>query len=79
MKYRELDRDLAEFNGAINGYRRRGKKTFIPTEWETEIFVYEYHCKAPDGNEILVYIDPVTGQEKDILILLYSDGGVLTK
>lgn len=55
------------------------KKTFIPTEWETEIFVYEYHCKAPDGNEILVYIDPVTGQEKDILILLYSDGGVLTK
>ncbi len=55
------------------------KKAFIPTEWETEIFVYEYHCKAPDGNEILVYIDPVTGQEKDILILLYSDGGVLTK
>ncbi len=55
------------------------KKAFIPTEWETEIFVYEYHCKASDGNEILVYIDPVTGQEKDILILLYSDGGVLTK
>lgn len=55
------------------------KKAFIPTEWETEIFVYEYRCKAPDGNEILIYIDPVTGQEKNILILLYSDGGVLTK
>ena len=55
------------------------KKAFIPTEWETEIFVYEYRCKAPDGNEILVYIDPITGQEKNILILLYSDGGVLTK
>ena len=25
------------------------------------------------------YIDPVTGEEKDILILLYTDGGVLTK
>lgn len=55
------------------------KKAFIPTEWETEIFVYEYHCEAPDGNEVLIYVDPETGQEKNILILLYSDGGVLTK
>ena len=55
------------------------KAVFIPTEWETEVYAYEYHCKAPDGNEILVYIDPVTGNETDILILLYSDGGVLTK
>ncbi len=55
------------------------KKAFIPTEWETEEYAYEYHCKAPDGQEVLIYIDPVTGQEKDILILLYSDGGMLTK
>ena len=55
------------------------KKAYIPTEWETEVYAYEYHCKAPDGNEILVYIDPLTGEEIDILILLYSDGGVLTK
>ena len=55
------------------------KKAFIPTNYETENYVYEYRCKADDGQEILVYIDPVTGEEKDILILLYSDGGVLTK
>ena len=55
------------------------KKAVIPTEWETEVYVYEYRCKAEDDQEILVYIDPVTGEEKDILILLYSDGGVLTK
>lgn len=55
------------------------KKAFIPTEWETEEYVYEYHCIAPDKKEVLVYIDPVTGDERDILILLYSDGGVLTK
>ncbi len=55
------------------------KKVFIPTEWETEVYAYEYHCKAPDGEEILIYIDPVTGEEINILILLYSDGGVLTK
>lgn len=55
------------------------RKTVIPTEWETEIYTYEYRCRAEDSQEILVYIDPVTGEEKDILILLYSDGGVLTK
>lgn len=55
------------------------KKAFIPTDFETENYVYEYHCKADDGQEILVYIDPVTGEEKDILILLYTDGGILTK
>lgn len=55
------------------------KKAFIPTDYETENYVYEYHCRADDSQEILVYIDPLTGEEKDILILLYSDGGVLTK
>ena len=55
------------------------KKAFIPTEWETENYVYEYRCRDDDGNEVLVYIDPVTGEEKDILLLLYTDGGVLTK
>lgn len=55
------------------------KEAFIPTEWESEIYVYEYHCKAKDSQEVLVYIDPQTGDEKDILLLLYSDGGVLTQ
>ncbi len=55
------------------------KRVFIPTKWETENYAYEYHCKASDGKEVLVYIDPVTGQEVDILILLYTDGGILTK
>ncbi len=55
------------------------KKAFIPTDWESEIYVYEYRCRDVEGNEVLIYIDPVTGEEKDILILLYTDGGVLTK
>lgn len=55
------------------------KKVFIPTDFGTEIFAYEYHCTAPEKQEILVYIDPTTGAETEILILLYSDNGVLTK
>lgn len=51
----------------------------IPTDWKTEQYCYEVHCKTEKGQEILVYIDCETGEEDNILILLYSDGGVLTK
>ncbi len=55
------------------------KKAFIPTDWETEEYAYEYRCRDNEGNEVLIYIDPVTGDETDILLLLYTDGGILTK
>ena len=55
------------------------REAYIPTDYGSEYYVYEYHCSASDGEEVLVYIDPYTGEERDILILLYSDGGVLTK
>ena len=55
------------------------KKAFIPTDWETEEYVYEYRCRDNKDNEVLIYIDPVTGDEKDVLLLLYTDGGILTK
>lgn len=51
----------------------------IPTEWKTEQYCYEFHCKTEKGQELLVYVDCDTGEENNILILLYSDGGVLTK
>ncbi len=51
----------------------------IPTESMGERTAYEFHCKNKDGAEFLVYINTVTGYEDDILLLLYSDDGVLTK
>ncbi len=51
----------------------------IPTDWQTEQYCYEIHCKTDEGQELLVYVDCETGEEDNILILLYSDGGVLTK
>ena len=55
------------------------QKCVIPTKWKTENFCYEIHCKSEDGTECLIYVNCVTGDENEILILLYSDGGVLTK
>lgn len=51
----------------------------IPTDSMGERTAYEFHCKNKEGAEFLVYINTVTGYEDDILLLLYSDDGVLTK
>lgn len=51
----------------------------IPTESAGERTAYEFHCKNSEGAEFLVYINTVTGYEDDILLLLYSDDGILTK
>lgn len=57
-----------------------GSKTaLIPTQSDTECLCFEFHCKDKNGQEVLIYIDCETFEEREILILLYSDGGVLTQ
>ncbi len=51
----------------------------IPLETGKEALCYEFHCKDKDGQEVLVYINAQSGKEENILLLLYSDDGVLTK
>ncbi len=55
------------------------KLCVIPSSGKNEFFCYEFHCKDKDGKEYLVYINTQTGQENNILLLLYSDEGTLTK
>lgn len=51
----------------------------IPTDTGEEKYVYEFLCTGADSQDILVYADIQTGEEADILILLYSDNGTLTR
>ncbi len=51
----------------------------IPTPSGSEYSAYELLCRGEDGQHILIYKDIVTGEEVDMLILLYSDNGTLTK
>ena len=51
----------------------------IPTKGGEEKRCYEFVCKTEEKKEILVYINAVTCEEEDILVLLKSDGGTLTK
>ncbi len=71
----------AQAEATLNGYLEiiDTQLCIIPTDWQTEKYCYEIHCKTDEGQELLVYVDCETGEEDNILILLYSDGGVLTK
>ncbi len=51
----------------------------IPTDYGKEKLCFEFHCRDSKKQEVLVYIDVETGTEADILLLLYSDDGVLTR
>ncbi len=55
------------------------RSAVIPLDTGKEAYCYEFHCKDKKGQEVLVYIDKQTGEERDILLLIYADGGVLTK
>lgn len=56
------------------------KTCLIPKENGKEAFCYEFHCKSKGSKqEVLIYINAETGEEENILLLLYSDNGTLTK
>ena len=50
----------------------------IPTDSVDEKLCYELKCTADDGKDVLVYVNAMTGEEEDILILLTMDNSVLT-
>lgn len=51
----------------------------IPSGGMEELFCYEFHCTGQKDEDILVYINTDTLAEEQLLILLKTDGGTLTK
>jgi len=74
MSAKEARKKLSSVLTAIDA-----RLAYIPLDTGKEALCYEFHCKDGEGQEVLVYLDAYTAEQRDILILLYSDGGVLTK
>lgn len=56
------------------------KQCVIPKENGSEVQCYEFSCTSKDtGEDTLVYINCDTGEEEDIMLLLYTDNGTLVK
>lgn len=51
----------------------------IPSKGSEELYCYEFHCIGEDDEEILVYINANTLAEEQLLVLMKTDGGILTK
>ena len=49
----------------------------IPTKWKTEVKCYEFKGTVGE-KEFIVYINANTGVEEDILVILETEGGILT-
>lgn len=49
----------------------------IPTEWQTEVFCWEFKGKI-DDMDFLVYVNCETGAEEDILLIVNTPNGTLT-
>lgn len=50
----------------------------IPTEWNTEIFCYEFQGKIDEIN-FLTYVNVETGAEQDTLVITDTGNGTLTE
>ena len=50
----------------------------IPTEWQTEIYCYEFKGKI-ENIDFIAYINAQTGKEEDILIITNTSNGTLTE
>ena len=50
----------------------------IPTEWKTEKFCYEFKGKI-DDIDFIAYINAITAEEEDILIVTNTENGTLTE
>lgn len=74
-----VTREAAEANLSPLLTVRDARLAVIPTDAGGETQCYEFHCEDRSGQECLVYIDTSTGYEAEILLLLYSDNGVLTR
>lgn len=57
----------------------RVRQAIIPITAADEAHCYEFTCRGINDEEILVYISTETLQEENILVLLKTDGGTLTK
>lgn len=51
----------------------------IPTAGQNEVLTYEFLCTASTGDRVLCYVNTQTGAEEQLLILMQTPSGTLTK
>ena len=55
------------------------RTALIPTSGKNEVLTYEFLTESDKGQQILVYVNAYTGAEEEILLLVKTPSGILTK
>ena len=55
------------------------RPALIPTSGKNEAAVYEFFCTSSTGDRVLCYINTATGAEEQLLLLVQTPNGTLTK
>lgn len=55
------------------------RTALIPTSGRNEVFTYEFLTKTQDEQDLLVYVNTQNGAEEQLLILMKTPNGTLTK
>ncbi len=83
--------ERGEFKGKISAENARKRlspylkvnsvrRCVIPKDNGKEVMCWEFACTSSDtGEDALIYLNSKTGEEEDIMLLLYTDGGTLTE
>jgi len=50
----------------------------IPTDGENEVLCHEFKCISPEERHFIVYVDAISGEEEEILMLIEDESGTLT-
>ena len=79
VKSPQLSQEQAQQSVSPHLTIEKGGLAVIPTPGLNEVFCYEFLCQGQNGEQVLVYINTDTGLEEQILILIESENGVLTR
>lgn len=75
----KLNIEAAKNNLPKNYKVKSAGLALIPTKSGSEVLCYEFVIKGNEDKDIIIFINANTGAQEDVLILLKTDGGSLTK
>ncbi|MEM1485035.1 germination protein YpeB [Oscillospiraceae bacterium PP1C4] len=58
---------------------KSNRLALIPTSGQNEVLTYEFQAETAEGQKLLVYVNTDNGQEEQILLLIQTTNGTMTK
>ena len=78
MPISKITESEAEKKLPAGATKESSRLAVIPLRSTEERLCYEFSCKGQREEELLIYIDAVSGEEVSVLILIINENGTLS-